>query len=79
MSDVKKQVGGDKRSGKLTPKQLHFARCVASGMSQAAAYREAYDVKEGSKAESQQGSASKLMSNPLVRARVEAIISFSAL
>jgi hypothetical protein len=28
-------------------KQAHFARCVAQGMTQADAYREAYDPKAG--------------------------------
>jgi hypothetical protein len=74
MSTGKQKVGGDRKSGKLTPKQLHVARCVASGMSKAAAYREAYDVREGSKAASHQGSASQLMANPMIRGREEAII-----
>ena len=34
-----------KDQGGLTPKQAHFARCVAGGMTQADAYREAYDPK----------------------------------
>lgn len=59
---------------KLTAKQLHFCRCVASGMSQAAAYREAYDVKPESKPESQQVNASKLMADDRVRQRVEYLI-----
>ena len=37
---------GKTRDG-LTAKQMHFARCVASGMSQAEAYREAFDVVAG--------------------------------
>ena len=59
---------------KLTPKQAHFARCVASGMSQAAAYREAYDVQEGSLSKTQQEAASRLMRQGKVRARVDALI-----
>ena len=58
----------------LTPKQLHFCRCVASGMTQAAAYREAYDVQAGSLSKTQQESASRLMSKPKVAARVEALV-----
>lgn len=61
-------------SSKLTPKQLHFARCVASGMSQAQAYREAYDCKPDALKETQQQAASRLMSNPMVRARVDYLI-----
>lgn len=74
MSEGKQKSGGDRKSGVLTSKQLHFARCVASGMSQAAAYRESYNVREGSKASSHQVSASKLMGNPMIKQRVEAII-----
>jgi hypothetical protein len=59
---------------KLTAKQAHFARCVASGMSQAAAYREAYDCDENSKAETQQQEASRLARNPHIAARIEALI-----
>jgi hypothetical protein len=61
-------------ASELTPKQLHFARCVAGGMSQAAAYREAYGCKPNSKPETQQANASRLMSDSRVRARVDAII-----
>ena len=61
-------------SNKLTPKQLHFARCVASGMSQAQAYREAYDCKPDALKETQQQAASRLMANPMVRARVDYLI-----
>lgn len=63
-----------KPAGELTPKQLHFARCVAAGMSQAAAYREAYGCKPGSKPETQQANASRLMADSRVRQRVDAII-----
>ncbi len=58
----------------LTPRQQHFCRCVASGMAQAQAYREAYDCVDGSLSKTQQESASRLMSRPKVRARVEALI-----
>ena len=61
-------------SNKLTPKQLHFARCVANGMPQAKAYREAYDCKPDALKETQQQAASRLMANPMVRARVDYLI-----
>lgn len=55
----------------LTPKQESFARCVASGMSQADAYRSAFDVRAGTKDSSIHVSASKLMDDPKVTQRVE--------
>ena len=60
---------------KLTPKQLHFSRCVASGSTYSDAYREAYDVKPETKAGSIQTEASKLMSNPDIAQRVEVLIA----
>jgi len=60
---------------KLTPKQLHFSRCVASGSTYSDAYREAYDVKPDTKAGSIQTEASKLMSNPDIAQRVEVLIA----
>lgn len=59
---------------KLTPKQLHFARCVASGMTQAAAYREAFDCQAGSLSKTQQEAASRLMVKDKVRARVDTLV-----
>ena len=62
----------------LTPRMQHFCRLVASGKySQAGAYREAYAVgskKLNPKLSTQQNSASKLMADPLVRARVNALV-----
>jgi len=58
----------------LTAKQQHFCRCVANGLSQAAAYREAYGCRPDSKPETQQANASRLMSDSRVRARVEYLI-----
>ena len=58
---------GDK---KLTPKQLHFARCIASGMTQSDGYREAYAVRPLTTQESIHSSASRLMSNPTVASAV---------
>ena len=62
---------GDK---KLTPKQLHFARCIASGMTQSDGYREAYAVRPLTTQESIHSSASRLMSNPTVASRVNHLI-----
>ena len=58
----------------LTPKQAHFARCLGSGMSQAAAYREAYNCKADSLSKTQQEAASRLMRDSKVRARVQQVI-----
>ena len=57
----------------LTPKQAHFARCVAQGMTQADAYREAYDPKQ-STAATIHTLASRVMARVEVRARVEALV-----
>jgi phage terminase small subunit len=56
----------------LTAKQEAFCQAVVSGMSQADAYRKAYDA-ERMKAETIQNKAHILMKNGEVRARVEAI------
>ncbi len=57
--------------GGLTPKQEVFAQRVADGMSQADAYRNAFNVKETTKPETCQSNASRLMTNALVLARVK--------
>ncbi len=62
---------GDK---KLTPKQLHFARCIAGGMTQSDAYREAYTVRDSTTQESVHSSASRLMADAKVSARVKHLI-----
>jgi phage terminase small subunit len=54
----------------LTPKQERFAQEVASGKTQADAYRAAFDVKPTTKPETCQANASKLMSNTDVSTRV---------
>ena len=54
----------------LTPKQEKFAQEVASGKSQADAYRAAFDCAK-SKPETVQANASRLMANSTVAARVE--------
>ena len=54
----------------LTPKQEKFAQCVADGMTQANAYRTAFDVRPTTKPESVIRSASELMSDPNISSRV---------
>lgn len=54
----------------LTPKQEAFAQAVASGMTQADAYRSAY-VTNGMKPETIQNSAYKLMQDGDITARIE--------
>ena len=54
----------------LTPKQERFAQCFADGMSQADAYRTAFNVREGTKAETCQANASRIMADSKVLARV---------
>ena len=59
----------------LTSKQQHFCRCLASGMSQAQAYRESYTLREGSLNKTHQEAASRLMRLSKVVARVKALIA----
>ena len=59
----------------LTPKQLHFARCVAQGMTQADAYREAYSPGAGTTAASIHTLASRLMGQVEIRSRVDALVA----
>ncbi len=54
----------------LTPKKEKFAQCVADGMSQADAYRSAFDVGATTKQETIHKRASELMSNGEVSGRV---------
>ena len=54
----------------LTPKQEKFACCIADGMTQADAYRAAYDA-EKMKPDSVYHSACKLMANPQITQRVQ--------
>ena len=65
---------GKTRDG-LTAKQMHFARCVASGMSQAEAYREAFDVTAEGRTATHREAASRLMARADIRARVDALIA----
>jgi len=55
---------------KITQKQELFAQAVASGMTQADAYRSAFNVRAGTKPSSVQVSASKLMADPNIVQRV---------
>ncbi len=55
----------------LTPKQEAFAIAVASGMTQADAYREAFTVKLTTKPESVLQLASRLMAKVNIRSRVD--------
>lgn len=55
---------------KITPKQEAFAQAIASGQNQSDAYRAAYKVRPGTKAESINVAASKLMSDAKVTQRV---------
>lgn len=55
----------------LTPKQEKFAQAVADGMSQADAYRTAFDVRPTTKAKTVQECASRLMGDHKVSARVK--------
>lgn len=59
----------------LTAKQMHFARCVAAGMSQAEAYREAFDVTADGKTATHREAASRLMARADIRARVDALVA----
>jgi hypothetical protein len=55
---------------KLSDKQEKFAQCIADGMSQADAYRTAYNPRPNTKPASIWDSASKVMARPEVTHRV---------
>ena len=55
---------------KLTPKQEAFAQAVASGMTQSDAYRAAYKVRSGTKPETVNQAASRIMADSNLSARV---------
>jgi phage terminase small subunit len=61
-----------KNSKGLTPKREKFAQGVASGMTQADAYRAAFDASK-SKPETVQSHASRVMANDKVATRVDAL------
>jgi hypothetical protein len=58
----------------LTSAQLHYCRAWASGLSQSAAYREAFSVSPETKAKTVHEKASRLSSNRKVRARYDQLI-----
>ncbi len=65
--------GKQSATDNLTPKQLHFARCVASGMTQSDAYREAYNCKTA-KPKTINEKASQLMRREDIRSRVNRLV-----
>ena len=58
----------------MTPKQEHFAQCIADGMTQADAYRAAYGADK-MKTETIHKRASELMSDGEVKGRVQELKS----
>ena len=68
------QSGVKKKDNPLTPKMLHFCRCLASGMTQAQSYREAYST-DGMADASIHTEACRLASDPRISQRVNQIIS----
>jgi phage terminase small subunit len=54
----------------MTPKQEKFAQCIADGMTQADAYRAAFNVKPSTKPESVYQRASALMADVKIASRV---------
>ncbi len=63
------------KTSDLTPKQARFCRELASGKSQAEAYRIAYDVGPEASKKTQVEAASRLMARDNVRARVDALVA----
>lgn len=63
-----------KKDNPLTPKMLHYCRCLASGMTQAQSYREAYSTK-GMADASIHTEACRLASDPRITQRVNQIIA----
>jgi len=57
----------------LTHKQEKFCHAILEGANQSDAYREAYNVREGTGKDSVYVSASKLMADPKVALRLEAL------
>lgn len=54
----------------LTPQMEHYAQLLASGVNQTKAYREAYDVGPGTKANTTHADACRLAQHPKVAARL---------
>ena len=63
------------RTTDLTPKELHFAWCVASGLALSDSYQEAYNINVKPSAINIE--AHKLMSNPAIRAEIDVLIAES--
>ena len=63
-----------KTRNNLTPKMLHFCRCVAAGMGYAEAYRESHAVTATGKSATHREAASRLMARADIRARVDALV-----
>ncbi len=57
----------------LTPKQERFCQLYIEKSNASEAYREAYDVRPSTKAESVNRSAAELLTNPKITSRVEAL------
>ena len=57
----------------LTPKQEAFAQAIVSGMNQSDAYRSAYKVGPGTKPETVNQAASRIMADSNIAARVAAL------
>ena len=57
----------------LTPKQEAFAQAIVSGMNQSDAYRAAYKVRPGTKPETVNQAASRIMADSNIAARVTAL------
>lgn len=58
----------------LTSAMLHYCRAWASGLTQSAAFREAYQLGPEIKAKTVHEKASRLSANPKVRARYDQLI-----
>lgn len=65
-------------SGALSPQQERFAQLVATGLSQAEAYRQAYPASQKWKPDSVHQAASKLMADPKVSPRVDELLAAAA-
>tara|TARA_R110002153_G_scaffold182350_1_gene335682 strand:- start:1193 stop:1735 length:543 start_codon:yes stop_codon:yes gene_type:complete len=63
------------KASNLTSKQARFCRELASGKSQAEAYRIAYDVHPDASPKTQIEAASRLMARDNIRARYEALVA----
>lgn len=62
----------------ITAKQDAFAQAIADGMNQSEAYRLAYSVREGTSTATIAASASRLMADPKIAARIGEIRNIMA-